>query len=248
MWSVQFRLRSEWSSSSQGNLIQINWTPDNLADLQWWTMESNLLTSRDLLALVPDFLLYTGPSTQGWGSSLLHYTAGRLWSEDEVALHISVVELRAVQLTLLHFQHIPQGKTIFRLPAFVSLFPDPMAIAVDAFLFPWDYMDLYAFSPLLAIRQLLFKLRSSRGTSIILIALFWPCKECFLDLLLATVDTTCLLVWTDIVWQSHFHHFHASLLALRLTAWELSSNSLVIKAIPEELLSSWRDLDGVQPL
>ncbi|MPC51411.1 hypothetical protein E2C01_045255 [Portunus trituberculatus] len=33
----------------------------------------------------------------------------------------------------------------FKLPAFVSPFRDPMAIVTDAFLFPWDHMDLYDF-------------------------------------------------------------------------------------------------------
>ncbi|MPC61967.1 hypothetical protein E2C01_056045 [Portunus trituberculatus] len=65
-----------------------------------------------------------------------------------------------------------------RLPAFVSPFPDPMAIATDAFLLPLDHMALYTFPPYPAIRQLLSKLCLSRGTSIIIIiALFWPHKE-----------------------------------------------------------------------
>ena len=48
----------------------------------------------------------------------------------------------------------------YELPAFVSPFPDPMAIATDAFLFSWDHMELYALPPFPAIRRLLSKLRS----------------------------------------------------------------------------------------
>ena len=76
----------------------------------------------------------------------------------------------------------------FRLLAFVSPFPDPMAIATDAFLFAWDHQELYAFPPFPVIRLLLSKLCSSQGTAIILIAPFWPCKEWFPDLLQMTVD------------------------------------------------------------
>ncbi|MPC48488.1 hypothetical protein E2C01_042261 [Portunus trituberculatus] len=64
-----------------------------------------------------------------------------------------------------------------------------------------------------------------------------------------TVDAPCFLpTWTDLLRQSHFHRFHTCLHALWLTAWKLSCNSSIIKAIPEELRSSWRDLNGVQPL
>lgn len=81
----------------------------------------------------------------------------------------------------------------FRLPTFVSPFPDPMAIAMDGFLFDWDHRELYVFPSFPAIRYFLFKLWSSRGTSTILIAPLWPRKEWFLDLLQVTVDTPHLL-------------------------------------------------------
>ena len=137
----------------------------------------------------------------------------------------------------------------FRLPAFVSQFPDPIAIVTDAFLFAWDHQELYAFPPFPVIRLLLSKLCSSQGTAIILIAPFWPCKEWFPDLLQATVNTPSLLpTQTDLLRQPHFHRFHVSLHVLQLTAWKLSSDSSVTRAIPEELRSSWRDLSGLQQL
>ena len=137
----------------------------------------------------------------------------------------------------------------FRLPAFVSPFPDPMAIVTDAFFFAWDHQELYVFPPFPAIRPLLSKLRSSQGTSIILIVPFWPRKEWFPDLLQAIVDTPRLLpTRTDLLRQPHFHRFHDSLHVLQLTAWKLSSDFSVTRVIPEELRSSWRDLGGLQQL
>ena len=279
------------------------------------------------------------------GVALLPHPAGGLWSEAELALHITLLELRAVRLALLHFRRLWQGKSVgvfvvnttalaylshqggthssvlnaeaqrtlrwaeahsitirtqfvrgtrnvvadslswgsqvistewtlhhevcralwrlwgrplvdlfatsqnFRLPSFVSPFRDPMAIATDAFLYNWDHMELYAFPPFPAIRPLLTKLRSSRGTTLLLIAPFWPHIEWFPDLLRVTIDAPCLLPtrW-DLLRQPHFHRFHDGLQALRLTAWRLSSASSVIEAIPGELRDSWRTLTGVPQL
>ncbi|MPC59712.1 hypothetical protein E2C01_053739 [Portunus trituberculatus] len=88
MQSLQFCLRSQWFISTQDNSIRINWTPDNLANLQWWAMESNLLTGKGLQDMTLDFMLYTDASTQSWGYSLLHNITGGLWSEDESAFRV----------------------------------------------------------------------------------------------------------------------------------------------------------------
>jgi len=124
-----------------------------------------------------------------------------------------------------------------------------MAIATDAFLFNWDHRELYAFPPFQTIRKLLVKLQASRGTTLILIAPFWPRKEWFPDLLQMTIDAPHLLpTRKDLLRQPHFHRFHNGLHALRLTAWRLSSESSATKAIPEEWRNSWRALDGIQRL
>lgn len=75
-------------------------------------LESNLLAGRDLGDMSPDFLLYTDASTEGWRCSLLHHTAGGLWSEEELTLHINLLQLRVVRLTLIHLQHLLQDKTV----------------------------------------------------------------------------------------------------------------------------------------
>ena len=345
MRGLQFRLRSQWSRHTQDDLVLISWTVDNLRDLRWWKQESNLLVGRNLQDITTDLLLYTDASSQGWGASLLHHTAGGLWSMEESTLHINILELRAVGLALHHFQHLLINKTVgvcsdnttalaylshqggthsiplngeaqrilrwaeeksifiqtqfisgirnvvadslsrrnqvlstewtlhsdvchslwkiwgspmidpfatsqnFRLPNFVSPFPDPLAIATDAFLFSWDHKDLYAFPPFPMIRKVLNKLCQAQGTSLILIAPFWPRKEWFPDLIQVTVDTPRLLpTRRDLLRQPHFHRFHNGLHTLQLTAWKLSSDSCVIKDIPEEWRDSWRRLEGVLPM
>ena len=83
----------------------ISWTPDNLLDLQCWILQSNLFAGRDLWDMSSDFLLYTDASTHDWGCSLLHHTVSDLWSKEESALHFYLLELWAVWLAFLHFQH-----------------------------------------------------------------------------------------------------------------------------------------------
>ena len=134
----------------------------------------------------------------------------------------------------------------FRLPNFVSPFRDPMAIATDAFLYNWDCQDLYAFPPFPLIRKVLNKLRTAHRATLILIAPFWPQREWFPDLVQASVDSPRRLPHRrDLLRQPHVHRFHQALPMLQLTAWKLSSESSVTKAIPLVLRNSWQDLNGL---
>lgn len=49
----------------------------------------------------------------------------------------------------------------FRLANFIFSFKDPVAMAMDAFLFSWDHLDLYAFPLFPLVRQVLSKLQIS---------------------------------------------------------------------------------------
>ena len=70
----------------------------------------------------------------------------------------------------------------YRFPVYVSPLNDPMAAGKDAFLQPWDGLQVYAFPPFPLIRQVLSKLRSSRGTLLTLVAPLWLQKEWFQEL------------------------------------------------------------------
>ena len=78
-------------------------------DIQWWMLQSNLFAGKDLRDVSLDFLLYTDTSTRVWGCSL-HHTMSDLWSEEESAFHFYLLELWAVQLTLLQFQHFSMAR------------------------------------------------------------------------------------------------------------------------------------------
>ena len=134
----------------------------------------------------------------------------------------------------------------YRIPNFISPFQDPMAVAVDAFLYNWDHQTLYAFPPFAVIRKVLNKLLASQETTLILVAPFWPQKEWFPDLLQAAIATPRRLPpRRDLLRQPHIHRFHHTLHALPLVAWRLSSASSATRAIPEGLRSSWRELSAI---
>ena len=340
MRGLQLHLRRHWRRSLADS-VPIQWPAFLRPDLLWWEREDHLLRGRALRPTFPDFLLFTDASKQGWGCSLLQYTAGEAWSPRESDLHINLLELRAVGLSLRHFLPLLQNHTVgvyadnttalaylahqggtrsvalneeaqeilrwaeshritimtkflsglqnvladamsrkgqvlptewtlhrdvcrdlwrlwgqpsvdlfatgqnFRLQTFVSPFPDPRAIASDAFLFNWDHLELYAFPPTALVRKVINKLLSAEGTLLTLIAPFWPRQEWFPDLLRLSVDTPRLLPQRpDLLRQPHFYRYHQGLQWLQLTAWRLSNVSSAIAAIPDEWRRSWRELSA----
>ncbi|MPC74487.1 hypothetical protein E2C01_068847 [Portunus trituberculatus] len=77
----------------------------------------------------------------------------------------------------------------YRLPNFVSPFPDTMAIATDALVFQRDFMEVYTFPPFYVIIKVLNKLHRSKRVKLIVVASFMPQKEWFLDLVELGIDT-----------------------------------------------------------
>ena len=342
MRSLQFCLAAGWSNQSRDEMQTVPWDRDCYEDLLWWSSLDNLLLGRPLFATSPSLALFTDASAEGWGASVLHLSVSGLWSQAERALHINLLELKAIHLGLLHFEDFLQGQSIaifsdnttalsyllrqggtrswslnieaqailewaeqravtlttqfirgsanvladslsrrsqiistewtlhqevcnslwrlngrplidlfstrlnYRIPTFISPFQDPMALVVDAFLFNWDHLHLYAFPPFAVIRRVLNKLLDSRGTTLLLIAPFWPQKEWFPDLLRLVSDTPRLIPpRRDLLRQPHVHRFYHAPHALRLTAWTLSSDSCATRVIPDGLRNSWRELSGI---
>ena len=127
-----------------------------------------------------------------------------------------------------------------RLPVYFSPASDPRAAGTDALLQPWDDLQAYAFPPIAIIRRVLLKLRSSKNCELTLIALFWPQRDWFPDLLELLSDVPITLSdRRDLLRQPHFHRFHQNLPMLRLTAWRLSSGS------PSKPVSLLRWLDNL---
>ena len=70
-----------------------------------------------------------------------------------------------------------------KLPLYVSQVADPRAWKQDMFQHPWDHLSAYAFPPFALLRQVLLTVLLSIGLSLVLVALLWPHKGWFADLL-----------------------------------------------------------------
>ena len=94
----------------------------------------------------------------------------------------------------------------YRLPVYFSPLNDPMAAGTDAFLQVWDGLQAYEFPPFVLIRQVINKLKSSKGTFLMLIAMFWPQKEWFPELRsLVVAALLALPSRCNLLGQLHFH-------------------------------------------
>ena len=99
---------------------------------------------------------------------------------------------------------------------------DPMAWKNDAFQHPWDHLSTHAFSPFALLRKVLFKVLTSAGILLILVALLWP-QEWFTNLLSLLVNESLdlLQLWNLLV-QLHMWKLHQGLGTLRFHVCRLS--------------------------
>ena len=110
MRSLQFRLARLWDFQDES--LPIPWDLSCLADLQWWSEESNLTLGVPLRIPLPDLFLYSDASDQGWGATLGGEFASGLWALEQRILSINLRELMAVGLALQVFLPAVQGKSV----------------------------------------------------------------------------------------------------------------------------------------
>ena len=131
----------------------------------------------------------------------------------------------------------------FKIPTFVSPFPDPMAWETDALALSWNGMWAYAFPPFPLIPRVLNKVRED-NVELILVAPFWPTKVWTTDLLdLSVAPPWRLPVMRTLLAQPHSSIFHENPRSLRLHAWRLSRTALSRKGFPPEWLNGLLEVD-----
>ena len=187
--------------------------------------------------LLPQFIMGTSNVTADI-LSRPNQVIGSEWTlHQEVVDHLvhkwlAVIDLFATSLTA-------------RLPVYFSPASDSRAAGTDALLQPWDNLQAYAFPPIVIIRRVLVKLRSSRNCELTLIAPFWPQRDWFPDLLELLSDIPIELPSRkDLLRQPYFNHFHQNLPMLQLTAWRLSSDSPVRPASLLQWLDNLPSVEG----
>ena len=132
-----------------------------------------------------------------------------------------------------------------KLPLYCSLVPDPMAVMEDAFMHPWDGLEVYAFPPFALIRRVLNRLMSSDCCRMLLVAPSWPRQEWYPDLISLLVEQPFRLPqWPRLLKQPLCSVFHTSVHVLNLHAWKLSSVQSEQRGFREGLRQKLQALSG----
>ena len=111
MRPIQWHLKRHWHVPE--SLEKIIPLPQSLhPHLRWWLNPNNVLKGQPLHPLQHALQLFTDASNEGWGAHLGDFTARGLWSTQESALHINLLELQAVLLALKQFERLCWNQTI----------------------------------------------------------------------------------------------------------------------------------------
>ena len=132
-----------------------------------------------------------------------------------------------------------------QLEHYVSWYPDPYALAVDAFQQPWNEEGLYLFPPFAMIPRCLMKVRQEKA-SVVLIAPPWQTQPWFPSLLSLLSDNPILLPpYKDLLSsQSQRIHPLAHQSRFRLAAWKVSGDETLTREFRNRLPSCWRSIRG----
>ena len=111
MRPIQWHLKKHWHVPEV--LEKIIPLPKSLhVHLRWWLDPNNVVKGQPLHPLRHALQLFTDASNEGWGAHLGDYTAKGLWSKPEGALHINLLEIKAVLLAPKQFEPLYWGQTI----------------------------------------------------------------------------------------------------------------------------------------
>ena len=105
MRPIQWHLKKHWHAPE--SLEKVIPIPSSLhVHLRWWLDPAKVLSGQPLHPLQHALQLFTDASNEGWGAHLGDYMAKGVWLESEGALHINLLELKAVLLALKRFERL----------------------------------------------------------------------------------------------------------------------------------------------
>ena len=81
---------------------------NSIKELDWWVRNLELSNGRAIITSGIRVVIQTDPSKKGWGAFCQSKSIGGEWTLQESALHINVLEFKAVKLALLIFVKILQ--------------------------------------------------------------------------------------------------------------------------------------------
>ena len=116
----------------------------------------------------------------------------------------------------------PVCHQVQQLPQFVSVVPDPLAWAVDAFSLPWEDLDPYAFPLVAILGKVVEKTQDHPCKRIILIAPGWPNMPWFWYLVaMSSQIQLCLPYLANLLTKPFNQILHRNMSNLNLHAWLL---------------------------
>ena len=104
MLSLQWHLKTHWSSESDPPDLLVTRSRGVGEDLSWWMVRDRLLMGVPFGTPAPDLHLYSDASRSGWGAHLLDRSVSGVWS-----VHINLLEMKALFLALKSFQEMVTG-------------------------------------------------------------------------------------------------------------------------------------------
>ena len=129
-----------------------------------------------------------------------------------------------------------------KLPTFVSPIPEETAWKVDALSFPWTGLFLYAFPPIILVKQVLQRVRLF-DCRVILVAPWWPTQPWFPELLNLCIDyPRTIRVHPKLLRHSVSLQFHPNPDMFRLHAFLLSGRHSSSEALRQEWRTSLPDV------
>ena len=127
-----------------------------------------------------------------------------------------------------------------QLPKYVSMYPDPGALAVDAFLLDWSKWTCLIHPPAVLPPRVLRKIKEDQAAAVLLIAPNWTGQPWFPDLIQMLVDSPLLLPQRQSLLFLPFQPtaYHPMWKSLHLTVWPLSGAVTKQQAFQRKLLTS----------
>ena len=89
------RLKNQTYQRSQSFECMVTLSQEALLELDWWSVERNLMNEKSVITQDPDLTIETDTSMLGWGAVCQGIRTGGLWSQAERRNHINYLEFLA---------------------------------------------------------------------------------------------------------------------------------------------------------
>ena len=107
---VQMEFLASWDRKSRFQRIPVS--QDLKQSLSWWRTEDNVMLGQTLYPFKEQVVIFTDASLHGWGAHLGSESASGIWPSAFRSSHINYLELEAIRLALVRFQHLVCGRHV----------------------------------------------------------------------------------------------------------------------------------------